>query len=88
MNNKEELLLKIDHRFNRVVGQIKAIQKHIQENPDANCKDIVFQIKATRKALKKISDTLIEQKINQCVDINKKEFIHLKESLEILTKEY
>lgn len=88
MNKKEEFLKKIDHRFNRVVGQIRAIQKNIQEKPDAECTDLVFQIKAARKALKKISDNLLEQKINQCVDINEKEFKHLKEALEILAKEY
>lgn len=88
MNDREILLEKVDHRFNRVIGQIKAIQRSIQENPDTNCKDLVFQIKATRSALKKISDTLLEQKISQCVDINKKELIHLKEALEILAKEY
>ena len=88
MNDRENLLNKIDHRFNRVIGQIKAIQKKIQEEPDTDCKDLVYQIKATRKALKKISDTLLEQKINQCVDINKKELSHLKEALEILAKEY
>lgn len=86
--NKEEFLKKTDHRFNRVIGQIKAIQKSIQENPDSDCKDLVFQIKATRKALKKISDNLLQQKINQCVDVNKKELTHLKEALEILSKEY
>lgn len=88
MNNKEQVLEKIDHRFNRVIGQIKAIQKNIQDQPDADCKDIIFQIKAARKALKKVSDTLLELKINQCVDTSKEEFNHLKEALEILVKEY
>ena len=88
MKDKEEFLKKIDHRFNRVSGQIKAIQKTIQENPEADCKDLVFQIKATRRALKKISATILERKIGQCVDVDRKEFQHLKEALEIINKEY
>ena len=85
---KEKFLQKINNRFNRVMGQIRAIQNHVQENPDADCKEIIYQIKATRNALKKISDSLLERKINQCVDVNKKELTHLKEALEILSKEY
>ena len=86
--SKETFLKKINNRFNRVSGQIKAIQNTVQENPDADCKDIIYQIKATRNALKKISDTLLERKINQCIDVDKKELIHLKEALEILSKDY
>lgn len=85
---KEVFLKKINNRFNRVIGQIEAIQKTIQKNPDTDCKNLIFQIKATRKALKKISDTLLERKISQCVNIEKKELKHLKEALEILSKEY
>lgn len=85
---KEIFLQKINNRFNRVAGQIRAIQNNVQENPDADCREIIYQIKAARNALKKISDSLLERKINQCVDVNKKELTHLKEALEILSKEY
>ncbi len=85
--NKEFLRL-IDNRFNRIYGQIKAVQKNIHENPEGSCKDTVYQIKAARKALKKISDLFIEQKINRCVDIEKEEFKDLKEALELFERDY
>lgn len=88
MKNQEEFLKSIDNRFNRAYGQIKAIQKNIHANPEGSCKDIIYQIKATRKALKKISDLFLERKINSCIDVEKKEFKDLKEALEILAKEY
>ena len=88
MKEQKEFLKKIDNRFNRIYGQIKAIQKNIQEKPDASCRDVIYQIKATRKALKKISDLFLERKINTCIDIERKEFKNLKEAFEILSKEY
>ena len=88
MNEKEEFLRGIDSRFNKIYGQIKAIQKNIDKNEDASCKDVIYQIKATRKALKRISDLFIERKINTSIDVNKKEFKDLKEALELLSKEY
>lgn len=88
MEEQKEFMKGIDHRFNRIYGQIKAIQKNIHEHPEVSCKDVIYQIKATRKALKRISDIFLEQKINLCVDVNKKEYHHLKEALEILSKEY
>jgi len=88
MEDKEKFLMNVDHRLNRIFGQIKAIQKSIHSSEDTSCKDVVYQIKATRSALKKISNILIDRKIHMCIDPNKKEFIHLKESLELLSKEY
>lgn len=87
-HEKQEILLKIDHRFNRIIGQLKAIQHTVREHPDTDCKDIIFQIKATRNALKKISHLLLEQKIKQCIDTNRTDMIPVKEALEILSKEY
>ena len=88
MDDKKDLLTNIDHRFNRVTGQIKAIQKSIQDKPDTDCIDVVYQIKATRNALKKISQLLIEQKIKKSVDIHSAKMQNLKEALEILSREY
>lgn len=86
--DQEEFLKSIDNRFNRIYGQIKAVQKHIRENPEDSCKDTIYQIKAARKALKKISDLFLERKINTCVDTEKEEFKNLKEALEIMSRDY
>lgn len=88
MEDKKEMLKKINNRFNRVVGQIKALQEKIEKKPESDCGEIVFQIKAARSALKKISDTLLEQKLKKDIDTENKNFKNVKEVFEIMSKEY
>ncbi len=87
-DSEKDFFHNIDNRFNRIYGQIKALQKNIHVHKDESYKDTIYQIKAARKALKKISDLLIERKIKACVDLEKEEFKDLKEALELLERDY
>jgi DNA-binding FrmR family transcriptional regulator len=52
-------------RLNRISGQIRAIDKMIDE--DIPCEDILIQINAVKKALHKAGQVVFEGHLNHCV---------------------
>jgi DNA-binding FrmR family transcriptional regulator len=52
-------------RLNRISGQIRAIDKMIDE--DIPCEDILIQINAVKKALHKAGQVVLEGHLNHCV---------------------
>lgn len=52
-------------RLKRVDGQIKAIDRMIEQ--DVPCEDIIIQINATKTALHKIGQVVLEGHLNHCV---------------------
>jgi DNA-binding FrmR family transcriptional regulator len=52
-------------RLNRIAGQIKAIGKMIDE--DIPCEDLLIQVNAVKKALRKVGQVVLEGHLNHCV---------------------
>ena len=52
-------------RLKRVEGQIKAIDRMIEQ--DVPCEDIIIQINAAKTALQKIGQVVLEGHLNHCV---------------------
>lgn len=59
--NKKDLV----DRLKRIEGQIRGIQKMIEE--DRYCIDVLYQISASRAALKKIGMQMIRNHTRACV---------------------
>ena len=55
----------LHNRLKRVDGQIKAIDRMIQQ--DVPCEDIIIQINAAKTALHKIGQVVLEGHLNHCV---------------------
>ena len=53
------------NRLKRVDGQIKAIDRMIEQ--DVPCEDIIIQINAAKTALHKIGQVVLEGHLNDCV---------------------
>ncbi|MFV0414051.1 MAG: metal-sensing transcriptional repressor [Oscillospiraceae bacterium] len=52
-------------RLNRIAGQIKAIDKMVDE--DVPCEDILIQVNAVKSALHKVGQVILEGHLNHCV---------------------
>ncbi|MHB9291039.1 putative CsoR family transcriptional regulator, copper-sensing transcriptional repressor [Hollandina sp. SP2] len=55
----------LHNRLNRITGQIKAIDKMIDE--DIPCEDILIQINAVKSALHKVGQVVLEGHLHHCV---------------------
>ena len=55
----------LHNRLKRVDGQIKAIDRMIDQ--DVPCEDIIIQINAAKTALHKIGQVVLEGHLNHCV---------------------
>ncbi|MHC9401908.1 copper-sensing transcriptional repressor CsoR, partial [Staphylococcus epidermidis] len=70
-HHSEQVKLNLKSRLNRIEGQVKAINRMIDE--DVYCDDVLTQIRATRSALNSVATKLLEhhmksfimEKINQ-----------------------
>ena len=54
----------LHNRLKRVDGQIKAIDRMIEQ--DVPCEDIIIQINAAKTALHKIGQVVLEGHLNHC----------------------
>jgi DNA-binding FrmR family transcriptional regulator len=61
-SHEKEALLK---RLKRVEGQVKGIQKMIEE--DRYCNDILIQIAAVRSAINKVGGLILENHLKGCI---------------------
>ena len=55
----------LHNRLKRVDGQIKAIDRMIEQ--DVPCEDIIIEINAAKTALHKIGQVVLEGHLNHCV---------------------
>ncbi|HWQ41824.1 MAG TPA: metal-sensing transcriptional repressor [Desulfosporosinus sp.] len=55
----------LHRRISKIMGQIKAIDKMIDE--DVQCEDILIQVNAAKSALHKVGQIILEGHINHCV---------------------
>ncbi len=52
-------------RMNKVIGQMNGIKKMIQE--DRYCDDILIQLSAAEKAIRSVSNLLLESHMHSCL---------------------
>jgi DNA-binding FrmR family transcriptional regulator len=64
MNTREATII---NRLNRIQGQIEGIKKMVVAPGEKNCSDILYQIKAARSALKKVSEVYAEDYMESCI---------------------
>ena len=55
----------LHRRLNKIMGQIKAIDKMVDE--DIACEDVLIQINAAKSALHKVGQIVLEGHLNHCV---------------------
>ncbi len=56
---------KLHRRLKKIVGQVQAIDRMIDEN--VPCEDILSQINAAKSALNKAGQVILEGHINHCI---------------------
>ena len=61
----EQVKLNLKSRLNRIEGQVKAINRMIDE--DVYCDDVLTQIRATRSALNSVATKLLEHHMKSCI---------------------
>jgi DNA-binding FrmR family transcriptional regulator len=52
-------------RINKIVGQIKAIDKMIEE--DIPCEEVLIQVNAVKSAIHKVGQVILEGHLRHCV---------------------
>ncbi len=55
----------LHRRMNKVIGQLNAIDKMIDQ--DLPCEDLLIQVNAAKSALHKIGQIILEGHLNHCV---------------------
>ena len=55
----------INNRLNRIDGQIKGIKKMVNE--DIYCNDVLIQLAAVDKAIKNLSNIILEDHLYNCI---------------------
>jgi len=61
MDSKQDIL----NRLRRIEGQVKGIQRMIEE--DKNCVDILIQVAAIRAAINKVGSLILEKHSLACI---------------------
>ncbi|WP_071583977.1 copper-sensing transcriptional repressor CsoR, partial [Bacillus licheniformis] len=61
----EQVKLNLKSRLNRIEGQVKAINRMIDE--DVYCDDVVTQIRETSSALNSVATKLLEHHMKRCI---------------------
>ena len=64
-HHSEQVKLNLKSRLNRIEGQVKAINRMIDE--DVYCDDVLTQIRATRSALNSVATKLMEHHMKSCI---------------------
>lgn len=64
-HHNDELKRKLKSRLNRIEGQIKAINRMVDE--DVYCDDVLNQISSAKSALNGVGKTLLEAHMKSCV---------------------
>lgn len=64
-HHSEQVKLNLKSRLNRIEGQVKAINRMIDE--DVYCDYVLTQIRATRSALNSVATKLLEHHMKSCI---------------------
>ena len=56
----------IQNRLKRIEGQIRGLQKLLEESPD-DCEKVIIQFKAAQSALDNCFSTLLNNNLQQCI---------------------
>jgi len=64
--NKIETKQDIIKRLRRIEGQVKGIQKMVDE--EKNCSDILIQVSAVRAAINKVGSLILEKNSRSCIE--------------------
>ncbi len=64
-HHNEELKKKLKNRLNRIEGQVRGINKMVEE--DIYCDDILTQISSIRSALSGTANLLLEAHMKSCI---------------------
>ena len=64
-HHSEQVKLNLKSRLNRIEGQVKAINRMIDEA--VYCDDVLTQIRATRSALNSVATKLLEHHMKSCI---------------------
>lgn len=64
-HHSEETKLNLKSRLNRIEGQVRAINRMIEE--DVYCDDVLTQIRATRSALNSVATKLLDHHMKSCI---------------------
>ena len=64
-HHSEQVKLNLKSRLNRIEGQVKAINRMIDE--EVYCDDVLTQIRATRSALNSVATKLLEHHMKSCI---------------------
>ncbi|MDD2446594.1 MAG: metal-sensitive transcriptional regulator [Tissierellia bacterium] len=67
MNDKRDIII----RLRKIEGQVKGIQKMIDE--EQYCGDILIQIASVRSALNNVGGLVLENYMHKCLNIDEKE---------------
>ncbi|CAD7359202.1 MULTISPECIES: copper-sensing transcriptional repressor CsoR [Staphylococcus] len=80
-HHSDEIKRNLKSRLNRIEGQVKAINRMIDE--DVYCDDVLTQIRATRSALNSVATRLLDHHMKSCI-MNKIDSGHQSEAMEEL----
>ena len=64
-HHSEEIKTNLRSRLNRIEGQVRAINRMIDE--DVYCDDVLTQIRATRLALNSVAMRLLDYHMKSCI---------------------
>lgn len=64
-HHSEEIKRNLKSRMNRIEGQVRAINRMIEE--DVYCDDVLTQIRATRSALNSVATRLLDHHMKGCI---------------------
>lgn len=68
MNKEVDDKVAIMNRLKRIEGQVKGIQKMVEEGKC--CNDILIQIAAARAALNKVGGIILEDYMKDCIKVS------------------
>lgn len=81
-NNKDKNDIVV--RLRKIEGQVKGIQKMIEE--EKCCSDVMIQISAIRSAINKVGGILMDKYINECMSDTLKKSLEHNETDEQISK--
>ncbi|WP_102400549.1 metal-sensitive transcriptional regulator [Haloimpatiens massiliensis] len=90
MSDKKDPKRDIQIRMRRIEGQVKGIQKMIDN--DACCKDLLVQVAAVRAAINKVGSLILQNYAERCffcdeeTDINKEKMNELVDTINMFLK--
>lgn len=85
-NRNDEEKDKYIKRLNRIEGQIRGINRMVEDN--RHCDDILIQVSASISALKSLAQEMLENHMKTCMieDINNRKYESIDEIIDLFRK--